>query len=281
MAEPMTSRHFTFLGGGNMAVALINGLLRAGTPKERITVTVRRVERQIELKQQLGVDVTLDNVVAASRADTIVLAVKPQAMRKLVSQISGVVDAGKLVISIAAGVPIAALEKHLPLRPRVVRAMPNTPCLIGCGATAVAGSDQATPEDIALAQQMFDSVGISTVVEESLLDAVTGLSGSGPAYVFLMIEALSDAGVKVGLSRHIALKLAAQTVFGSARLLLETGEHPGTLKDQVTSPGGTAIAGLHTLEAGGLRTTLIDAVEAATTRAKQLGESFLNAGGSP
>jgi pyrroline-5-carboxylate reductase len=157
--------------------------------------------------------------------------------------------------------------------------MPNTPALVGLGASALSGGEHATPEDLALAQKLFDAVGITTIVDEILLDAVTGLSGSGPAYVFLMIEALSDAGVKVGLSRHVALKLAAQTVLGSAKLLLETGEHPGHLKDQVTSPGGTAIAGLHTLEAGGMRTTLIDAVEAATKRAKELGDQFLNEGG--
>jgi pyrroline-5-carboxylate reductase len=153
--------------------------------------------------------------------------------------------------------------------------MPNTPALVGLGATALSGGEHATEADLQLASKIFDAVGITTIVDEYLLDAVTGLSGSGPAYVFLVIEALSDAGVKVGLSRHIALKLAAQTVLGSARLLIETGQHHGHLKDQVTSPGGTAIAGLHTLEADGLRTTLIDAVEAATRRAKQLGDQFL------
>jgi len=201
--------------------------------------------------------------------------VKPQAMQKVVAEIAPVVDHAKLVISVAAGVPIAALERQLGTGARIVRAMPNTPCLVGRGATAVSGGEHATPGDLQLAKKIFDSVGLTVVLDESALDAVTGLSGSGPAYIFLIIEALSDAGVKVGLSRHIALKLAAQTVLGSAHLLLETGEHPGTLKDQVTSPGGTAIAGLHTLEAGGLRTTLIDAVEAATRRARELGEAYL------
>ncbi len=153
--------------------------------------------------------------------------------------------------------------------------MPNTPALVGAGACALAKGEHATDADLETASSLFHAVGITTVVEESLLDAVTGLSGSGPAYVFLVIEALSDAGVKVGLPRYTALKLAAQTVLGSAKLLIETGAHPGQLKDQVTSPGGTAIAGLHTLEAGGLRTTLINAVEAATRRAKELGEQFL------
>ena len=274
----MSSR-FAFLGAGNMAGALINGLIRAGTPAGRIVGTVRRPERGQELEKKLGIKAITDNVTAAKEADVVVLAVKPQAMRKLLAQIAPVIDTHKLVISIAAGVPIAAIERKLGTGSRVVRAMPNTPALVGLGATALSGGEHATEEDLAFAQKLFDAVGITTVVDETLLDAVTGLSGSGPAYVFLMIEALSDAGVKVGLSRHVALKLAAQTVLGSAKLLLETGEHPGHLKDQVTSPGGTAIAGLHTLEAGGLRTTLIDAVEAATKRAKELGDQFLNEGG--
>nr|MCU0696986.1 pyrroline-5-carboxylate reductase [Myxococcaceae bacterium] len=167
------------------------------------------------------------------------------------------------------------IERRLGAGSRIVRTMPNTPALVGLGATAISGGEHATPADLELTKLIFDAVGTTVILDEGLLDAVTGLSGSGPAYIFLIIEALSDAGVKVGLSRHVALKLAAQTVYGSARLLLETGAHPGTLKDQVTSPGGTAIAGLHTLEAGGMRTTLIDAVESATRRAQQLGDSFL------
>ena len=175
----------------------------------------------------------------------------------------------------AAGVPIAALERRLGAGARIIRTMPNTPSLVGAGACALSRGEHASEEDLAVASRIFQAVGITTVVEENLLDAVTGLSGSGPAYIFLIIEALSDAGVKVGLPRYTALKLAAQTVLGSAQLLIETGAHPGQLKDQVTSPGGTAIAGLHTLEAGGLRTTLINAVEAATRRARELGEQFL------
>ncbi len=272
----MIDRPITFLGAGNMAGALIKGLLRAGTPAGRITATVRREERKTELEQAHGIQVGFDNLAAARDAEVIVLAVKPQVMAKVAAQVAPAVDRNKLVISIAAGVPIAALERQLGTGARIVRAMPNTPCLVGKGATAVSGGEHATPEDLALAQKLFDSVGITTVLDESLLDAVTGLSGSGPAYIFLIIEALSDAGVKVGLSRHVALRLAAQTVLGSAQMLMETGLHPGHLKDQVTSPGGTAIAGLHTLEAGGLRTTLIDAVEAATLRARQLGEQYLD-----
>lgn len=271
----MIDKSITFLGGGNMASAIIRGLLRAGTPPERITATVRRSEKRTELEQAFGIRVLTDNLAAARDAEIIVLAVKPQAFDKLLTTVAPAIDHKKLVLSIAAGVPIAALERRLGAGARIVRAMPNTPSLVGLGATALSGGEHATEDDLRLAQAIFDSVGITTVVDESLLDAVTGLSGSGPAYIFLIIEALSDAGVKVGLSRHVALKLAAQTVLGSAKLLMETGQHPGHLKDQVTSPGGTAIAGLHTLEAGGLRTTLIDAVEAATRRAKELGDAFL------
>ncbi len=271
----MLAKTITFLGAGNMANALIKGLVRAGTQASLITATVKRKEKQHELEQAHGIRVGFDNLAAAHAAEVIVLCVKPQAMNKLLTQIAPAVDSHKLIVSIAAGVPIAAIERRFGAGARIVRTMPNTPALVGLGATAIAGGEHATEEDIALVTKIFDAVGMTTVLDEVLLDAVTGLSGSGPAYIFLIIEALSDAGVKVGLSRHTALKLAAQTVLGSAHLLLETGQHPGHLKDQVTSPGGTAIAGLHTLEAGGLRTTLIDAVEAATRRAKELGDAFL------
>lgn len=272
----MIDRSIAFIGAGNMANALIRGLIRAGTPASRITATVRREEKKLELEKEYGIAVAFDNLAAAKAADVVVLAVKPQALDKVLKEIAPAIDASKLIISVAAGVPIAALERRLGAGARIVRTMPNTPCLVGAGATALSTGEHATEADLALASSIFLSVGITTVVDESLLDAVTGLSGSGPAYIFLIIEALSDAGVKVGLSRHVALKLAAQTVLGSAKLLIETGQHPGHLKDQVTSPGGTAIAGLHTLEAGGLRTTLMDAVEAATRRAKQLGDAFLD-----
>ena len=271
----MKERKIAFLGAGNMATALIRGLLRSGVPAANITATVRRDEARKALIANHGIAVSMDNVAAAKAADVIVLCVKPQVMSALATQIAGAVDASKLIISVAAGLPIAALQRNLGAGARIVRAMPNTPCLVGKGATALAAGEHATSDDLSIAKALFDAVGFTTVLDEDQLDAVTGLSGSGPAYIFLIIEALSDAGVKVGLSRHVALQLAAQTVLGSAQLLLETGEHPGALKDKVTSPGGTAIAGLHTLEAGGLRTTLIDAVEAASRRAKQLGDAFL------
>ncbi|WNG38084.1 pyrroline-5-carboxylate reductase [Archangium minus] len=272
----MLERTIAFLGAGNMAEALIKGLLRAGTARpESLIATGRRSERLETLQRTYGVRTTLDNLAAVREADVVVLSVKPQALDKVLVQVAPEVDPHKLIISVAAGVPIAAMERRLGAGARIIRTMPNTPSLVGAGACALSRGEHASEEDLAVATRIFQSVGTTTVVDENLLDAVTGLSGSGPAYIFLIIEALSDAGVKVGLPRYTALKLAAQTVLGSAQLLIETGSHPGQLKDQVTSPGGTAIAGLHTLEAGGLRTTLINAVEAATRRARELGDQFL------
>jgi pyrroline-5-carboxylate reductase len=265
-----------FIGAGNMAEALVKGLLRAGvaSPQE-IVCTDRRAERGPELEKLYGVRFTGSNVAAVKEAAIIVLSVKPQVMEKVLAEIGPSLDASKLVISIAAGIPIAALERQVGHGVRVIRTMPNTPALVGAGATALSPGEHATEADLAQAKALFDAIGMTVMVDEPLLDAVTGLSGSGPAYIFLIIEALADGGVKAGLARAQAQALAAQTVFGSAKLLIETGEHPGRLKDQVTSPGGTAIAGLHTLEAGGLRTTLMNAVEAATNRSRELGKKFL------
>jgi pyrroline-5-carboxylate reductase len=265
-----------FLGAGNMAEALVKGLLRAhvASPSE-IICTDRRADRGPELTHKYGVRFQKDNLAAAREAGIVVLSVKPQAMNKLLEEIKPALDQTKLVISIAAGVPIKAIERQIGHGIRIIRTMPNTPALVGAGATALAPGEHATEADLAQARALFEAVGMAVVVEEPLLDAVTGLSGSGPAYIFLIIEALADGGVKAGLARDQAQELAAQTVLGSAKLLIETGEHPGRLKDQVTSPGGTAIAGLHTLEAGGLRTTLMDAVEAATNRSRELGKKFL------
>lgn len=265
-------KRIAFLGAGNMAGALIKGLLSAGACRpDQVLATDVRPDRLVELAELHGIGTSEDNAKAARWADVIVLATKPQVFDKLLDQVAGSVGDADVVISIAAGVPISAIESRLTPGRRVVRAMPNTPALVDAGATAIAAGPHATSEDLEVARTLFDSVGITVVLDESLLDAVTGLSGSGPAYVFLVIEALSDAGVKVGLRRDSAQMLAAQTVLGSAKLLIDTGEHPGRLKDMVTSPGGTAIAGLHTLESGGLRTTLIDAVEVATQRSAELG----------
>jgi pyrroline-5-carboxylate reductase len=264
-----------FVGGGNMAAALVKGLLHAKVvPPSSIVVSDVKEERLALFRDKHGVRTTADNHELVRDSDVVVLAVKPQVIDKVLGAIGGDVRPGQLVISVAAGVPVAAMEARLPEGAHVVRTMPNTPATVDAGATAIAAGTHATDEDLEVARQLFAAVGRVVALDESLLDAVTGLSGSGPAYVMLMIEALADGGVKVGLHRDTALLLAAQTVYGSAKLLLDTGEHPGRLKDMVTSPGGTAIAGLHTLESGGLRRTLIDAVEAATARSVALGEQM-------
>lgn len=267
-----------FVGAGNMAEALIKGLLAAGVAApEKLAGSDPRRERCDELKARYGIYATTHNEDVLRRAEVVVLSVKPQILVPVCDEISPWLKPRATVISIAAGVPIAVMEAHLPPGTRLVRTMPNTPALVGAGATALAAGTHATDDDLKLARRLFDSIGRTVTLDEGQLDAVTGLSGSGPAYVFLIIEALSDAGVKMGLSRRDAQSLAGQTVLGAAKLLLDTGEHPGRLKDMVTSPGGTAIAGLHTLEAGGLRTTLINAVEAATRRSRELGEAALAA----
>ncbi len=268
-------KSIAFIGAGNMAEAMIRGLLRGGVfAPEQITASVPLEDRVNELREKYGILATTNNREAV-RAQIVVLSVKPQILSRVLDEIAEAINPDALVISIAAGVPVAAIQGRLPGGMRVVRAMPNTPALVDAAATAIAGGEHARDTDLADAKRIFDSVGITVILDESQLDAVTGLSGSGPAYVFLILEALSDAGVKVGLSRRTAQLLAAQTLFGSAKLLLETNEHPGRLKDMVTSPGGTAITGLHTLEAGGVRTTLMNAVEAATLRSRELGEALL------
>jgi pyrroline-5-carboxylate reductase len=261
-----------FIGAGNMAEALIRGLVKGGhVAGTAIVASAPRAERQAQLAAAYGIRATADNAEVAAAAQVLVLAVKPQILPRVLREISASVRGDALVISIAAGIDTEAIEVALPAGARVVRAMPNTPALVAAGATAISSGSRATERDLATAKAIFDAVGMTVILEESQLDAVTGLSGSGPAYIFLILEALADAGVKVGLSRRNAQRLAAQTVMGSAKLLLDTDEHPGKLKDMVTSPGGTAIAGLHTLEQGGLRTTLINAVETATKRARELG----------
>jgi pyrroline-5-carboxylate reductase len=266
-------KKIALLGTGNMAEALVKGLLRAGTAKaDEILCTEPRAERREEIAARYGVTVLAGNVEATEQADVVILSVKPQTMEHLLDEIAPAVDHRKLVISIAAGVSIAAIARKLGAGVRIVRTMPNTPALVGAGATALARGAHATDADLEQARALFQAVGTTVIVEEQHLDAVTGLSGSGPAFLFLVIEALADGGVKVGLARPVAMALAAQTVLGSAKLVIETGEHPGRLKDQVTSPGGTAIAGVHALELGGLRAALMGAVEAATKRSRELGE---------
>jgi len=268
----LATSHIAFIGAGNMAEAMLRGLLHADAiAAKSITAADRREDRLAVLKKAYGIKTTLDNKAAASVAGIIVLSVKPQILPQILDEIADSIKSETLVISIAAGVSLKIIHKHLGSDIHVCRAMPNMPALVGAGATAFCAGQQVTQAQLSQAEAIFEAVGIVTQLDESLLDAVTGLSGSGPAYVFMIVEALSDAGVKVGLPRYQAQRLAAQTLLGSAKMLIETGKHPGVLKDQVTSPAGTAIAGLHTLEEGGLRTTLINAVTAATKRSKDLG----------
>jgi pyrroline-5-carboxylate reductase len=222
--------------------------------------------------RETGAKTTPSNAAVAKFADVLVLAVKPDQVLGVLSDIREHFTSDHLLISIAAGVPLAKLEGGLGAGARLIRVMPNTPALVGMSATAFALGKSARPEDGALAQKLFSAVGIAFQVKEALLDAVTGLSGSGPAYVYLFIEGLSDGGVAAGLPRDVATRLAAQTVLGSAKMVLETGLHPGALKDMVTSPGGTTIEGLHELEKGTLRGTLISAVRAATEKSRKLGQ---------
>ncbi len=271
----MKSQRIGMLGAGNMAGALIRGLLASkSVSADQIVASDVRADHLKELETKYGIKTFSDNRQLAAASNLVVLAVKPQVIDRVLDQMADAFGPDTLLVSIAAGVPIGSLEARLPPHVRVVRAMPNTAAIALAGATGIAPGSRATQQDIDVTQALFAAVGRSVVLDESLIDAVTGLSGSGPAYIMVIIEALADGGVKVGLHRDTALLLAAQTVYGSAKLLLETGEHPGRLKDMVTSPGGTAIAGLHTLESGGIRRTLIDAVEAAAKRAAELGEAM-------
>jgi pyrroline-5-carboxylate reductase len=261
-----------FIGGGNMAEALIRGLLAGGVPATDLGVAEPDGERRSFLAERYGVRCCEDNAAVAAASDVIVLAIKPQVAGTVLQGIEGAVSPGKLLISIMAGIKTATIEAAFPAEVRVVRVMPNTPALVLEAASAIAAGANATAADLTLVRRLFELVGKAWQVEEKLMDAVTGLSGSGPAYVLTFIEALADAGVKNGLPRDAALGLAAQTVFGTAKLLLETREHPALLRDKVTSPGGTTIAGLHALEQEGFRGTVIDAVDAATARSKELGK---------
>ena len=265
------------IGTGNMGEALVSGMLASGIARaDNIVCTDKREARLKILAEKYGVQVTSDNIEAIQASEIVIYAVKPQIMAAVLTETADAVDMSKLVISVAAGVPLAAIESLLKKELRLIRTMPNVPALVREGATAIAGGKHILKDDIAIAKEIFDSVGETVIIQENvLMDAVTGLSGSGPAYIFLIVDALADAGVKMGLSRQDSIALATQTILGAARLLKETGSHPGALKDMVTSPGGTAIAGLHTLEQGGLRTTLINAVQAATRRSKELGEQMI------
>ena len=257
-----------------MATALAKGLICSGfTAAEQITASDPFPTACEAFERETGARIVPSNQQVVQSADVVILAVKPQQVTAVLQEMTSALGNKPLIVSIAAGISLEQLLKGVGTDQRVVRVMPNTPCLVGQGASAYARGGTATSEDAAVVGRLLTSVGTACEVPESLLDAVTGLSGSGPAYVYAMIEALSDGGVRMGLPRALATQLAAQTLRGAAAMVLETGEHPGVLKDAVTSPGGTTIAGLHALERGGLRATLMNAVEAATGRSKELGSS--------
>ncbi len=262
-----------FLGAGKMATALAKGFIRAEivAPAQVIASDVSEAASAAFAKET-GAKTTGSNQDVVKSADVLILAVKPDHVAGALGEIHELITEKHLLMSIAAGVTLAKLEAALGKTARVIRVMPNTPALVGASATGFALGKSATSADADTAKKLFGAVGVAFQVKESLLDAVTGLSGSGPAYVYLFIESLSDGGVASGLPRDVATKLAAQTVLGAARMVLETGNHPGALKDMVTSPGGTTIEGLHELEKGKLRGAVMSAVRAATEKSKKLGQ---------
>lgn len=260
-----------FIGAGKMATALAKGFInfKICAAMDILASDVQESARK-SFERETGARTTDSNQQVAKFAKTIILAVKPQHVEPALNQIKDHISNEHLVISIAAGIRVSFLESRLPSGTRVVRVMPNTPALVGCGASAYSLSKSATKDDEELTHRLFSAVGIAVKVNEELLDAVTGLSGSGPAYIYLVIEALSDGGVAAGLPRDVATKLAAATVMGAAKMVLETGIHPGQLKDMVTSPGGTTIEGLHELEKLAVRSAFINAVRTATEKSKFL-----------
>ena len=275
-ADVFSKMRIALLGTGKMGGILLqafldNQLLRP----DQIFATVQSPERAAVLSKQFQVSVGTDNLAAARQADIILIGVKPTQVPALVEQIRPALDEGKLLLCFAASVTTAAIEQAAAVDVAVIRAMPNTPALVSSGVTALATGKYSSAAQMQLAQQIFATVGRTVVVEEKHMDAVTGLSGSGPAFLYIIIEALAEAGVNVGLPRDIATLLAAQTTLGSARMVLETGFHPALLKDQVTTPAGCTVDGILELEEGGLRVTLIKAVKRATLRARELASNKL------
>ena len=263
------------MGAGRMATALARGLVRADiVPANSLIACDPGAEaRDAFAKEVPGAAVAPDNVADVARADVVFLAVKPQTMSVALESLHGVISESALVVSIAAGVTLARLEAALPSGQRVVRVMPNTPCLIGLGASGFALGKTATKADGELVASLLSALGVAFEVPEKLLDAVTGLSGSGPAFVYSMIEALAAGGVAEGMSPELAGELAARTVSGAAEMVLQTGETPAVLRDRVTSPGGTTLAGLGVLRERGFSETVSEAVQAATRRSIELGQS--------
>ena len=271
----LDNKKIAVIGAGHMGRALIGGMLRAKlTSPKNITASRRGEDALAEMRRQWGIHAVADNKKAVSGADIIILAVKPQMSKSVLAELAHKIDKSQLIISVMAGITTDAIGRKLRKPCPVVRAMPNTPCLVDAGATAIAAGVHAREKDLQLAEKIFSSVGKVVTLGESALDAVTGLSGSGPVYIFMVIEAMIDGGVKMGIPRPIAAQLAAQTVFGAAKLVIETGKHPAILKDEVTTPGGTAINAIHMLEAKGLRSVLIDAIVTATQRSQELSRLY-------
>jgi len=270
--QPLLTQRIGLIGAGQMATALGQGFVKAGlVAAESLLASDPDPEALDRFARATSGRTTPDNAQVAGQSDVIFLAVKPQQIAEVIAGLRGKITAEKLVVSIAAGIRLAALAKGLGSEVRLVRVMPNTPCLVGQGACGFCLGDKATADDGRLVEQLLGAVGVAYQLDEKLLDAVTGLSGSGPAFVYVIIEALSDGGVRMGLPRKVATALATQTVRGAAEMVAATGEHPGVLKDCVASPGGTTIVGLQALESGGLRAALLAAVEAATRRSIELG----------
>jgi pyrroline-5-carboxylate reductase len=272
--ESTANLHIAVLGAGKMGGILVHAFLRCGLfPREHVSATVAHPSRALALSDQFGISVTTDNLQAAQQADVLLLGVKPQQMADVVSGIAPALNPGKLLISVAASVKTSAIEAAADCDIPVIRAMPNTPAMLGAGITAICRGKFVSDQQLALAEQIFATVGRTVIVDEKHMDAVTGLSGSGPAFLYIIIEALAEAGVNVGLPRDIATLLAAQTTYGAAKMVLETGSHPALLKDEVTTPAGCTVEGILELEEGGLRVTLIKAVKRATERARELASS--------
>jgi pyrroline-5-carboxylate reductase len=271
MTNDLSGKRVAFLGAGKMGGIILQALLKNGLLTAKSTcATVAHEERAKALASKLKVKVGINNVEAVKAADIIVIAVKPQVVEEVVREISGYVTPKQMIVSVAASVPTAMIEKNLAANVPVVRAMPNTPCIMGAGMTAVCKGKYAHSDHVALTCHIFDVVGRTVVVDEKHMDAVTALSASGPAYIYIILESLAEAGVKVGLPRDIATMLAAQTTLGAAKVVLETGDHPALLKDAVTTPAGCTIDAIMELEEGKLRVTLIKAVVKAAQRAKEL-----------
>jgi len=267
----MYDKELGLIGVGNMGTALLKGVLSSNTIEKEKTVIYDVREEVIKNRiQEFNVKAVGSNTELVQQVKFIIIAVKPQNIDSVLEEIGPKLSEDQILISIAAGVTLDYIKKFIGKNIGLVRVMPNTPALVGEGASAIAHNKNVTENDLKYVKKVLNSVGKVVELEEKHIDAVTGLSGSGPAYVFVMIEALADGGVKMGLPRNIALKLAAQTVLGSAKMVIETGMHPGELKDMVASPGGTTITALHEIEKGKLRATLISAVEAATLKSKSL-----------